>query len=122
MIDQLPAIQLLLTLLAAPICSMLRSGSRSWLLATIVSWASVACACALLYQVWGGKSISYEMGGWPPPWGIEVVIDELTAIVLLLVTLFGALVMTALRESLTTIMRPLMYSYFWKSLHSQPTH
>ena len=113
MIDQLPAIQLLLTLLAAPVCSMLRNGSRSWWLATIVSWASVACACALLHQVWGGGIISYEMGGWPPPWGIEVVIDELTAIVLLLVTLFGALVMTALRESLTTIMRQQRQSLYY---------
>ena len=105
MIEQLPAVQLLLTLLAAPLCSMLRNGDLSWKLATAVSWASFVVACVLLGQVWGGNTISYHMGGWPPPWGIEVVIDELTAIVLLLVTLFGALVMTALRESLSTIMR-----------------
>jgi len=69
MIEQLPAIQLLLTLLAAPVCSMMRNGDAAWRVATIVSWASVACACALLTQVWGGSTISYEMGGWPPPWG-----------------------------------------------------
>ena len=114
MIEQLPAIQLLLTLLAAPVCSMLRNGDLSWRLATFVSWASVAVALALLQQVWGGSNaISYHMGGWPPPWGIEVVIDELTAIVLLLVTLFGALVMTALRESLSTIMRPHRQSLYY---------
>jgi len=113
MIEQLPAIQLLLTLLAAPICSMLRNGERSWQLATFVSWASVVVSLALLKQVWGGNEISYHMGGWPPPWGIEVVIDELTAIVLLLVTLFGALVMTALRESLSTIMRQQRQSLYY---------
>ena len=116
MIEQLPAIQLLLTLLAAPICSMLRNGDQSWRLATIVSWSSVAIAGALLHQVWGGgNDISYHMGGWPPPWGIEVVVDELTAIVLLLVTLFGALVMTALRESLSTIMRHQRQSLYYTS-------
>ena len=112
-IEQLPAIQLLLTLLAAPLCSMLRNADQSWRLATMVSWASVAIALALLNQVWGGYEISYHMGGWPPPWGIEVVIDELTAIVLLLVTLFGALVMTALRESLSTIMRQQRQSLYY---------
>ncbi len=113
LVEQLPAIQLLLTLLAAPICSMFRNGDLSWRIATVASWASVACAFALLHQVWGGGSISYEMGGWPPPWGIEVVIDELTAIVLLLVTLFGALVMTALRESLSSIMRHQRQSLYY---------
>ena len=113
MIEQLPAVQLLLTLLAAPLCSMLRNGDHSWKLAASVSWASVLVACTLLGMVWGGETISYDMGGWPPPWGIEVVIDELTAIVLLLVTLFGALVMTALRESLSTIMRHQRQSLYY---------
>ena len=113
MIEQLPAIQLLLTLLAAPVCSMLRNGDLSWKLATFVSWLSVLVAGILMQQVWGGNTISYHMGGWPPPWGIEVVVDELTAIVLLLVTLFGALVMTALRQSLSSIMRHQRQSLYY---------
>ena len=113
MIEQLPAIQLLLTLLAAPVCSMLRDGDLSWRIACTASWASVVCAFALLHQVWGGGTISYEMGGWAPPWGIEVVIDELSALVLILVTLFGALVMTALRESLSSIMRHQRHSLYY---------
>ncbi len=113
MIYQLPAIVLLLTLLAAPICSMIRNGDIAWKLAVIAAWLSVAASMALMHQVWGGNEISYHMGGWPPPWGIEVRIDELSALVLILVTLFGSLVITVLRESLRTAMRSHRHSLYY---------
>lgn len=113
MIEQLPAIQLLLTLLAAPVCSMMRNGDNAWRLAATVSWLSVVVAALLMHQVWDGGVISYHMGGWPPPWGIEVRIDELNALVLLLVTLFGSLVITALRESLKGVMRHQRQSLYY---------
>jgi multicomponent Na+:H+ antiporter subunit D len=113
MIEQLPAIQLLLTFLAAPACSMMQNGDRAWWLTAIVSWMSVVVAALLMIQVWDGGVISYHMGGWPPPWGIEVRIDELTALVLLLVTLFGSLVVVALRESLKGVMRHQRQSLYY---------
>lgn len=115
MTAQLPAIQLLLTLLAAPICSMIRNGDHAWKLAASACWLSAAVAVVLMSQVWGGHTISYHMGGWPPPWGIEVVIDELTALVLILVTVFAALVMSALRESLRPTMRKHRHSLYYTS-------
>ena len=113
MIEQLPALQLLLTLLAAPICSMMRNGDHAWRLATAATWMSVVVAVLLMIQVWDGGVISYQMGGWPPPWGIEVRIDELNALVLLLVTLFGSLVITALRVSLQGVMRQQRQSLYY---------
>lgn len=113
MIEQLPAIQLLLTFLAAPACSMMQNGDRAWWLTAIVSWMSVIVAALLMFHVWDGGVISYHMGGWPPPWGIEVRIDELTALVLLLVTLFGSLVVVALRESLKGVMRHQRQSLYY---------
>ncbi len=113
MSNQLPAIVLLLTLLAAPLCSMMRNGDHAWKLAVSSAWLSVVAAFALLQQVWGGYEISYHMGGWPPPWGIEVRIDELSALVLVLVTLFGSIVLSALRESLRPIMRSHRHSLYY---------
>lgn len=113
MIEQLPAIVLLLTLLAAPVCSMIRNGDNAWKLAVSAVWLSVIASLALLHQVWGGVEISYHMGGWPPPWGIEVRIDELSALVLVLITLFGALVMSVLRESLRAVMRNQRHSLYY---------
>lgn len=113
MIAQLPAIVLLLTFLAAPICSMIRNGDTAWKLAVSAAWLSVIASLALMHQVWGGNEISYHMGGWPPPWGIEVRIDELSALVLILITLFGALVMSVLRESLRAVMRNQRHSLYY---------
>lgn len=113
MSSQFPALVLLLPLLAAPLCSMIRNGDNAWKLAATAAWLSAGFAFALLSQVWGGKTISYHMGGWPPPWGIEVRIDELNALVLVLVTLFGALVLSALRESLRPVMRKHRHSLYY---------
>ena len=113
MSGQLPAIVLLLTLLAAPVCSMIRNGDNAWKLATVAAWLSVFASLGLMHQVWGGKEISYHMGGWPPPWGIEVRVDELSALVLILVTLFGALVISVLRESLRAVMRNQRHSLYY---------
>ena len=113
MTAQLPAIVLLLTLLAAPICSMIRNGDYAWKLAVTAAWLSVAASLGLMHQVWGGNEISYHMGGWPPPWGIEVRIDELSALVLILITLFGALVISVLRESLRAVMRSQRHSLYY---------
>ncbi len=40
----------------------------------------------LAYRVAGGEVISYAVAGWPPPWGIEILIDELSAMMLVLLT------------------------------------
>jgi len=52
---------------------------------------SVAVICAILagVQLWAVVNhgiISYELGGWAPPWGIEYRIDALNALVALLIS------------------------------------
>ena len=44
--------------------------------------------------------ISYAIGSWPPPWGIEYRVDALNAFVLVLVSLVGAVVMPYARVSI----------------------
>ncbi|UCG77616.1 MAG: monovalent cation/H+ antiporter subunit D family protein [Nitrospirota bacterium] len=39
-----------------------------------------------LLQVVDGGAISYRLGGWPPPFGIEYVIDHLNALVLVVIS------------------------------------
>lgn len=88
----LPAIQVVLPLMAAPVCVLLRRGRAAWLLATLVSWASLLIAIALLDRVLVEGTISYAMGDWPPPWGIEYRIDTLSAFVLVIVSAIAAVV------------------------------
>ena len=49
------------------------------------SWFALAIAVALWLRVADGGTISYAIGNWPPPWGIEYRVDRLNAFVLVLV-------------------------------------
>lgn len=91
--EQFPALLIVIPLLAAPVAAALPGRRLPWLLATLVSWIVFALSVAVAARVGAAGVISYTMGGWPPPWGIEVRIDALNAIVILIVSGIGAAVM-----------------------------
>ena len=97
--DHLPVLVVLLPLLSAPLCILVDRPRAGWLIALIASWLSFAASVALMVQVSGGETISYHLGGWAPPWGIEYRIDLLAAFVLLIVTGMASLVMVFARHS-----------------------
>lgn len=84
------ALLVVLPLLAAPLCMLLPNNRLPWLAATGVSWLVFAIAIALFNQMPPGDVLSYHMGGWEPPWGIEYRIDDLNILVILIVTGMGA--------------------------------
>jgi multicomponent Na+:H+ antiporter subunit D len=97
--EHLPALQVVVPLLAAPLMLLVRRGTIAWLLAVGVSWAALAIALALAFKVREAGTISYAMGSWPPPWGIEYRVDGLNAFVLVLVSLVAAVVAPYARTS-----------------------
>lgn len=97
---QLPALQIVLPLMGAPVCALLRRSSLSWLTAFAVSAVSVAIAVLLLAEVWTAGPISYAMGGWAAPWGIEYRVDALNAGLLLLVSALATVVVVFARDSI----------------------
>lgn len=88
----LPALQVAVPLIAAPICFVLRSSKLCAAFATLVSFFAFAVSLMLLNEVLTNGPISYEMGGWAPPWGIEYALDTLGAFVLVIVAGIGAIV------------------------------
>ena len=86
-------------MLAAPICLLLPGRRLPWLFATAVSWVALAIAAALLAQVLDTGTISYALGNWAPPWGIEYRVDVVNAFVLLIVSGIGAVVFPYAGES-----------------------
>ena len=56
-------------------------------------------AVAMLWQVLSTGPISYHLGGWEPPWGIEYRVDALNGFVLVLVSTVGAVIMPFARRS-----------------------
>lgn len=96
----LPALQVVIPLIAAPICILLRHPHLSWGLATLGSWASFGVAVALLTRVLEDGFISYPLGGWAAPWGIEYRVDILNAFILVIVSGISALVVLFARTSI----------------------
>ncbi len=97
----LPILQVVIPLLAAPLCLLLRSARRSYWLALLVSWLTFLISLILMLQVLESGPLSYALGGWPPPWGIEYRIDAFNAFVLLIVSAIGAIVVIAAGQSVT---------------------
>lgn len=111
--DNLPVLQVVLPLLMAPVCVLLHRGRLSWLVALASSWAAFAIAVKLLLQVFSSGSISYDLGGWAPPWGIEYHVDVLSAFILVMVSFIGALVMSFARASVEREIAPdLIYLFY----------
>lgn len=92
--NHLPILQVLVPLAAAPLCLLLRNRVVVTALAIAVTWATFAVSVALMATVLQQGLISYELGGWAAPWGIEYRVDILNAFVLVLVSGIGAVVAT----------------------------
>ena len=95
----LPVLQIVLPLICAPICMLVRHRDWSWSVALFASWASLAMSWVLLQQVLAGGVISYQLGNWSAPFGIEYRVDLINAYVLLIVSAIGAGVIPFARES-----------------------
>ena len=85
--SQLPALQVVVPLLTAPLVVLLRGPGLAWAAATAASVMSFAIAIALTAEVLSSGTISYDMSGWPGPYGIVLRISALSSLVLLLVTM-----------------------------------
>lgn len=113
MIDHLPALQVVIPLLAAPLCVLVRHPRAAWCIFALASLASLLIAAQLLAQTLDGSVLRYALGGWPAPFGIEYVVDAANALPLLLVSLLAAAVaIYAPRAVDAEIERPRIYLYY----------
>ena len=110
---QLPALQVVVPLLGAVLVAFLRRGDSAFAVALAVSWSLPVIAGALLWQVMETGPVSYAMGGWPPPIGIEYRIDLLNAPVLMLVSAVGAVIMPFARRSVAFEIEPGRQAWFY---------
>ena len=102
LLPNLPALQVVVPLLAAPLCVLVGRPFSSWLLACVSAWASFVIALLLTAQVIQSGPITYAMGGWAAPVGIEYQIDALSAFLLLIISGSASLVLPWARQSIAT--------------------
>ena len=87
-------------LLGAAVAALLPAGRLPWLWATAVSWFMLFAAAALAADVLELGVLSYWMGAWMPPIGIEYRLDAANALLALLIAGLAAVVMPFAGRSL----------------------
>jgi len=100
-LSHLPILQVILPLLGAPACLILGRGKLAWLFALLVSALSFCIAAILLTMVYNHGVISYALGGWQAPWGIEYRIDLLNAWLLVIVSGSSTISLLAAQSSIS---------------------
>ena len=114
--ENLSLLLVAIPLIAAPLTALLPAGRLPWLSALAVTWITLVLAGWQLWLVADGSIISYALGGWAPPWGIEYRIDALNALVAFIVAGIGAITLPyALRSVAQEIPRrqtPYFYAAF----------
>ena len=112
-VTHLPALQVVVPLLAAPLTVLLRRRSLAFAVAWAASWTALVIALLLWVRVWHDGVISYPIGNWPPPWGIEYRIDRLNAFVAVLVAGIAAVVLPYTRASIEAEVAPQQHYLFY---------
>lgn len=87
--ENLPALQIIIPLLAAPLCIIFYRPRYASIIALCASFLAFLIALILAGKVLDSGSIRYFMGGWKPPYGIEYNVDYLSAFMLVLVSGIG---------------------------------
>lgn len=91
MIRHLPVLVVVVPMLLSPVCAAMPRWKIAWVLALVGIIASTIFSFALVQQVSDGTRLSYALGGWAPPLGIEFAVDGINAPILLLVSIIGLL-------------------------------
>ncbi|MEZ9142665.1 MULTISPECIES: monovalent cation/H+ antiporter subunit D family protein [unclassified Shewanella] len=120
MLAHLPILQVVVPLIAAPLCWFLNRSKLVWIFALIVCAATCVNSILLLIEVMKSGTIIYELGGWEAPWGIEYRIDKLNAFLLLIISTIGTVVLfaanTSIQKELNEDRHTLFYSLYLLSL------
>lgn len=116
MIKDLPIIVIILPLLSAMLMPIVGLINRRlcWYLTATVNFITFGLAVWLMQIVWTSGRISYHLGGWEPPWGIEYLVDYLNGFVLCVVTFISLIAAIYAKDSVAAEIdenkTPLFYS------------
>ena len=112
--QHLPALQVIVPMLSAPLVMLLKPSGLARAAATAASLLAFAIAIAMTMAVLDGGTFTYRMGSWPAPYGIELGVDRFSALLLLIVTGASSFALLAARRSVDADIdesrQPLFYS------------
>lgn len=92
-------------LVTAPLIVLLRGAFLSWLAAMVTSVLTFGIAVSLMFQVVEHGTISYAIGLWAPPLGIEYSVSAISAFVAIIVAGMGLVVVPYCRVGISVEIR-----------------
>ncbi len=100
--ENLPILVIIIPLISAIITPLVGRIHRSigWLVALLATSLSFAYSLALIRSVMENGPISYWLGGWEPPWGIEYVVTPFNGLVLCVVSFITIVITLYARKSI----------------------
>jgi len=121
MYSHLPALIVVFPLLVALLLPALGRGHKPWFAATLTTWAVLGMTLVLQLKVTGllqnpatsAPFISYPIGNWRIPWGIEFRVDALNAFLLLIISMISAVVTFYARLSVASTIPPQRVRFFY---------
>ena len=110
----LPILVVLLPLFGALLCALTRRGTRAWLISLIIALMLPIVSVLMLFDVLQtGQAITYKLGNWDAPFGIVYKVDRLSALVMSLITVIGAVIMPFARKSVAYEIDSHLQSWFY---------
>ncbi|WP_417477421.1 monovalent cation/H+ antiporter subunit D family protein [Maricaulis sp.] len=111
-----PVLLVVIPLILAPIAALMPSGRMAWAISLLAAFLVAILALVLLGEVSQAGSVSYHLGGWAPPLGIEYRVDALNVPILLLVGFVGLLctiyALPSVADEIEPGKQPMFYSAF----------
>lgn len=116
--EQLPILVILVFFFGALLMPLVGGISRQlpWSVAVATSAVATVLSSLLLWAVLSEGAIRYELGGWRPPMGIELVADPLSAFMILLISAISLLVLLHSRQSVGENLRGGEIAYYASAL------
>jgi multicomponent Na+:H+ antiporter subunit D len=114
----LPALIVVVPLLAGLLTLFLGRGQLPWLWTLVVTWVVFGMCAALLRQVLTSDTgvIEYAMGSWPAPWGIVYRVDAVNAFILTIVSGIGAVCAIFARLSVAAEIPDYRWRFFYSAM------
>lgn len=116
--EQAPVLIIILPLIAS-IASILIcqwSGRFAYPLAVGTLVACVLLSVGIMRTVMESGPISYRLGGWAPPWGIELAIDHLNAFIAVIVSFMSLIVAVYSKRSIARELAGGKIPYFYATV------
>ncbi len=93
-----------------------RRPDRAYRLALLSVLLVLACAAGLLAMTGSGQTLQYYVGDWPPPWGIEVRVDALGAMLATFFAFVYLMVVLYAGSSVRAELGPAAQFWYWSLL------